>query len=265
MTIEQTPIDKLYHQLWKEQDIHIGLYDKASDTIEEANENVILKMIKIMPSLKKSTNMLMIGSGFGDVARYIVEKHGCHIDCVNPDPKQNKIHQKKNAAVEAEGNVEIFEGDYSKVPYKFGHYDIIWSQDTFIHQEHKQKIFRDLARILKPEGRLIFTALMQDGDLTSKIKLRTMLPLTYSSDLLSADKYDRFTSNADLEKVFIKKMPDHLTTQYQKLLEVLENNAKKVSDASFREAMQTELQNTLSAVEEGYLNWGILQFQKRNV
>ncbi|MEM6697887.1 MAG: class I SAM-dependent methyltransferase [Bacteroidota bacterium] len=265
MTIEQTPIDKLYQQLWKEQDVHIGIYDKASDTIETANENVILKMIKIMPSLKKSTNMLMIGSGYGDVARYIFEKHGCQIDCVNPDAKQNKIHQKKNTAIEAEAKIEIFEGDYSKTPYKLGHYDVIWSQDTFINQEHKQKIFRDLARILKPEGRLIFTALLQDGPLTAKIKLRSMLPLTYSPDLLTADKYDRFTSNADLEKVFIKKMPNHLTAHYQKLLERMDANAKKVKDANFLSSMQTELQNTLAVIEEGYLSWGILQFQKRNV
>ncbi|MEM8523734.1 MAG: class I SAM-dependent methyltransferase [Bacteroidota bacterium] len=265
MTIEQTAIDKLYNQLWKEQDIHVGIYDKASNSIEEANENTILKMIKVMPSLKKSTNMLMIGTGFGDVTRYIFEKHGCQIDCVNPDPKQNKIHQKKNVAAEMDSKVEIFEGDYSKTPYKLGHYDVIWSQDTFINQEHKQKIFRDLARILKPEGRLIFTALLQDGPLTAKMELRKRLPLTYSPNLLTADKYDRFTSNADLEKVFIKKMPNQLTTHYQKVLEKLEANPKKVSDASFRDAMKTELENSLAAIEEGYLSWGILQFQKRNV
>ncbi|MEL6943838.1 MAG: methyltransferase domain-containing protein [Bacteroidota bacterium] len=265
MTIEQAPIDKLYNQLWKEQDIKVGIYNKPSDTVEDANENTILQLIKIMPSLKKSTNMLMIGSGFGDVARYIVEKHGCHIDCLNPDPKENKIHQKKNDAAGIEGQIEVLEGDYSKTPHKLGHYDIIWSQDTLIHQEHKQKIFRDLARILKPEGRLIFTALLLDGDLTSKIKLRGMLPLSYSPDLLSANKYDRFTSNADLEKVFIKKMPNHLSAHYQKILEVMENNAKKVKDANFLETMQTELKNSLSAIEQGYLTWGILQFQKRNV
>ena len=92
-----------------------------------------------------------------------------------------------------------------------------------------------------------------------------MLPLTYSPDLLSADKYDRFTSNADLEKVFIKKMPNHLTMHYQKLLEKMEANTKKVKDANFLSSMQSELQNTLAAIEEGYLSWGILQFQKRNV
>ena len=62
-------------------------------------------------------------------------------------------------------------------------------------------------------------------------------------------------------------MPDQLTTHYAKILDKLEDQYDKLvkkSGESYLKNMKKELQYWVDAGEKGFLNWGILQFQKQN-
>jgi hypothetical protein len=63
-------------------------------------------------------------------------------------------------------------------------------------------------------------------------------------------------------------MPEQLATHYAKVLENLTDMRDKLiikSDKKFLEKEKQGLADWIDASHKGYLNWGILQFQKRNV
>jgi sarcosine/dimethylglycine N-methyltransferase len=128
-------------------------------------------------------------------------------------------------------------------------------------------VFWEVARVLKPEGRFIFTDPMQIDDCPKGV-LDKVLARIHLEELGSVKKYKRLANKADLEQVFIKQLPDQLVNHYTAVLAELKNRYDemlKKSSQSYLDDMMIGLQHWIEAGKEGYLNWGILQFQKRNI
>ena len=136
-----------------------------------------------------------------------------------------------------------------------------------LHSEDKIKVFREINRVLNSSGRLIFSDLMQSDDCPEDV-LKKILARLNLKDLGSFKKYKRIAQRTDLEQVYLREMPDQLATHHAKVLENLNDVSNKLiikSDKEFLEREKQGLADWIDASHKGYLNWGILQFQKRNI
>lgn len=259
--------DEFYFHVWGGEDIHIGIYDKKHQSIKEASRNTVLKMVKKIPPIKKNSKILDIGSGYGGAARYLAKKYGCKVDCLNLSETENERNRELTKKAELDELVTVTMGNFEKIPFERESYDIVWSQDALLHSNRKEKVFREVARVLKPEGRFIFTDPMQSDDCPDGA-LKDVLPRIHLEELGSVRLYRRLANRADLERVLIKEMPGQLVKHYTTVLETLNEQydtvVKKSSEAYIKN-MITGLKHWIEAGEKGYLNWGILQFQKRNI
>lgn len=256
--------DEFYHKIWGGEDIHIGIYSDGNASIEEASRHTTAKMLKQLPAFKKGFRVLDMGSGYGGTARFLATEFNCRVDCLNLSERQNKRNIEKVKAAELEKLVSVTTGNFEQIPFDGELYDIVWSQDALLHVNQKLKVFQEVARVLKPEGRFIFTDVMQSDDCPIGV-LEDALERFQLKALGSIKQYKRLANRADLEQVLIKKMPEQLTKHYTMLLEKLkQQKVTKKPDRAFLQKTITGMEKLLEAGEKGYLTWGILQFQKRN-
>ena len=141
--------------------------------------------------------MLILGAGYGATARFIAEKFNCSIDCLNQDAIQNEWHEKQNKASELDQYITIIEESPEQIPFAGDGYDIIWAQDSLLFVEDKSRFFRTIARSLKPEGRFIFTAIMQKDNYFGE-DLEKLFAHLQIEELTSLTLYKRIANQADL-------------------------------------------------------------------
>ena len=249
------------------QNLPVGIYQKESDSLSEATLKTIQKMVKLMPRIKKSSKVLILGYTHAPAARFLEQKYQCKIEClVSEEALQNKSRQ--NIPSEPLGdriNVTIGRADALTFPGET--FDVVWSQDVFWSNPEKRKVFRQITNVLKPEGRLIFTDIMK-GEQWSKTASEE-LPEWFDSEILTTLKsYELLASRVDLEKVYIREMSLQLLKHHSVLLNKAEADLPGMTEKSEKALADKYIQDLkkwITAVEKGYLTWGILQFQKRNV
>ena len=111
-------------------------------------------------SLDPSSRVLDLGSGYGAAARYLVKTYGCRVTCLNLAEEQNDICRKMNADAVLGTKIEVVEGSFESVPFPDGSFDVVWSQDAFLHAGDRGKVVGEMARVLKPGGRAVFSDIM---------------------------------------------------------------------------------------------------------
>ncbi len=261
-----TEADEFYANIWGGEHIHIGIYKKKSDSIPKASEQTIKTMIRLLPKIGKNTAILDLGSGYGGAARYLARQFQCKIDCLNVSERENERNEALNKEAELEEYITVTTGNFEQIPFQRETFDIVWSQDALLHSEKREKVFREAARVLKPEGRFIFTDPMQSDDCPDGA-LQNVLERLHLKNLSSVNYYQRIARKADLERVIIKEMPKQLLQHYTKILDATRDQYDEIVKKSGKEyidKMIEGLQHWIEAAKEGYLNWGILEFQKRN-
>lgn len=245
----------------------IGLYRKDDDSLADAQGNIMEKMLRLLSSIKRSTRILILGAGYGDVARHIAAEYKCKVDCLNPNPEQNQHNKRQVEAMELGKFVTLIEGGLDKIPFEHEHYDYIWSQGQLLFHEDAQTLFRSVQHVLKPEGRFVFTVPTRTpslkGDVVEAITGSDASQLHFRSP----EDYVNMAKRADLGKVIAIDKPQSLLRHFQNL----KANALESKEAASSNTEQDKLEqiihrydNWIKAVELESLGWGIFLFQKRN-
>ncbi|MFK7933759.1 MAG: methyltransferase domain-containing protein [Saprospiraceae bacterium] len=264
---DSKPVDAFLKHLYKTGGMHIGTYKKGKKNPADGANNTTLRLIRFLPNIKKKTRMLILGSDYGAAARYIVEKYNCKVDCLNISELQNKFNRKQAEADELDDYLTVNKGVFAKTPFERETYDIIWSQDALYYSKEKLKIFREVVRLLQPEGRFIFTDIMLNSE-ESIPELKKLLPAIHFKNMATEDQYKKLSSRVDLERAYLRTIPEQLVTHFENVLSKVESDQKELIEKSNKKTVETqteELKGWLTAAESGYLSWGIMMFQKRNV
>jgi cyclopropane fatty-acyl-phospholipid synthase-like methyltransferase len=258
---------RLYPAIFGGENIHTGIYKKKSDSIDTAAENTMKLMTRLLPKIGKNTHILNLGTSYGAAARFLAQKYQCKIECLSFSEQGNEYNEQLTKEAELEDHINIQIGNYEQLPFAREAFDIVWSQDAFFHNKQREKVFREVARVLKPEGRFIFTEVLKSQDCPEAV-LKDIEAVVPVGHLFSIREYRRIARKADLEQVFVREMPEQLIKHYSKVIDAAKDQLKKLSEKADKDLLQNMIDTWGLYVEngeKGYLNWGILQFQKRNI
>lgn len=163
-------VSNFYNKIWGGENIHIGMYSNLDEKIEvtpeiikKAGNNKIDFMLTYINQFINNKNIKIkladFGSGFGGTARYIHDKFvdediKFEIDCYELSKHNCNIFLQKNKNYT---NINIYNKSFLETGKTDNYYDIILSEDAFIHINNKDDIFKEISRVLNTNGMLIFS------------------------------------------------------------------------------------------------------------
>ncbi|MFM9370988.1 methyltransferase domain-containing protein [Streptomyces sp. Da 82-17] len=266
--------DTFYAKVWGGEDIHIGLYEQPGEAIADASRRTVERMAGKLP-LTEDTVVLDLGSGYGGSARLLAERYGCRVLALNLSEVENRRHRQLNAARGLTDRIEVVDGSFENIPYGDAEVDVVWSQDAFLHSGNRVKVLQEIARVLKPGGRLIFTDPMAADDCPPGV-LQPILDRIHLDDMGSPGFYRRElralgfvpgegSEGADgaVEDGF-EEHREQLSTHYARVLaetnrQEREGLAREVSH-DYLAQMKKGLTHWTEGGRRGHLTWGIFHF-----
>ena len=261
---DSSDADHFYEIVWGGEDIHIGLYEPGMSTFE-ASRRTVAAMAGSLKQLNADTRVLDLGAGYGGSARYLAKEYGCHVTCLNVSEVQNERNRKLNREQGLADRIEVLHGSFESIPCDDNGFDVVWSQDSFLHSNRRKLVLQEIDRVLKPGGELIFTDPMQSDDCPEGV-LQPVYDRLNLDSLASFKFYRKELKALGFEEEEIIDLTHQLRKHYATVKESLESRydelLKSISK-QYMDRMIQGLQNWVNAADNGYLAWGIVHFRKQ--
>jgi SAM-dependent methyltransferase len=125
-------------------------------TIELANRAAVQAGMQVLDA----------GSGLGGPARYLAETFDCRVVGVDLAPHYVAIAEAL-AQRAGLGDKAVFQvGDLAALPFSDATFDLVWTQHVVMNISDKDRLYRELRRVLKAHGKLAFYDVLAADDST---------------------------------------------------------------------------------------------------
>lgn len=256
--------DNFYALIWGGEDIHIGIYEKPDEDIATASRRTVAYLAEQLQTLPKQTRVLDLGSGFGGAARYLASEYGAQVTALNLSEVENERHRQLNERAGLTDKIKVIDGNFEDIPCDDASFDVAWSQDALLHSGERDKVLREVNRVLAPGGQFIFTDPMQ-ADHCPKGVLQPILDRIHLESLGSPGFYRARADSLGWANLGYNDHTEQLANHYQRVLEETERAEEdllnKVS-SDYIERMKKGLKHWVEGGRAGHLAWGALHFRK---
>ena len=256
--------DNFYFNIWGGEDIHVGIYEPGM-SISDASQRTVRTMAQMLNGLKAEHSVLDMGAGYGGAARYLAKTFGCQVTAFNLSEVENKRDRQMNEAQGLTDKVDVVGGNMEQMPFADNSFDYVWCEDAILHCAHKDKVFAEVDRVLKPGGEFIFTDPMQADSVEDMSVLEPILKRIHLQAMGSFALYKKYAQQHGWELLEAKEMPDQLVNHYSSVHDQLTTNYERLKETCSQEYldnMKRGLEHWIAGGKKGYLNWGILHFRK---
>jgi sarcosine/dimethylglycine N-methyltransferase len=259
--------DNFYHTVWGGEDIHIGLYQHPEEPIREASRRTVARIAEKLDNLDPGAEVLDLGAGYGGAARFLAREFGCKVVALNLSETENERNRQKNREQGLDHLVKVVDGNFEELPFPDHKFDVIWSQDAFLHTDQRDAVVAEAVRVLKPGGEFIFTDPMRTDDCPEDV-LQPILDRIHLSDLGSPGFYRDAAAEHGLEEVGFDHQTPQLVRHYSRVLQETERREDQLSEVvapQYLEKMKKGLKHWVDGGRNGHLAWGIFHFKKNGV
>jgi len=260
---DSEPADAFYESFWGGEDIHIGSYQSDAETIADASRRTVEIMAGKLQAVGEESRILDLGAGYGGSGRFLAERFGAQVTCLNLSKTQNALNRSLTDAAGLSKKVEVVHGDFENIPNEDDSYDIVWSQDAILHSGDRERVLDEVTRVLVPGGQFIFTDPMQTDDCPGGV-LGPILDRIQLDTLASFQFYRDALRDRGFQETGIDPMPEQLRTHYDRVRTELRNRydeAVSLSGKEYVDNMIKGLGHWVDGADKGYLAWGVLDFR----
>jgi len=234
------------------EDIHYGVFkDPATDGVFEASENTVKLLMDCLewhaqePIGARHVG-LDLGSGHGGATHRIVQRFGCAMQDMNLCANQNASNEEKCAALGIGDKVSVLTASFDGgLPFATASFDFVWSEEVFCHAADKKSLLREVQRVLKPGGSLIFTDIMGRDDATQDA-LDSFTDRNATAIMARPKDYGRWLGEAGLECEWQLDLSRHLLPYFEKMLFQIADNKDELKAEGCEEAYLDTWSESLS-------------------
>ena len=189
------PADEIYRTIWGDN-LHLGVPCGDACPHPEAMEHTNEIMAGAVP-LGPETRVLDLGCGYGSTARYLAANFGCHVTGTNISQKELDLARERASGAGLAHLLTFEYEDFHSLSCVESSYDVVWSQEAFLHAADKNAVLSECRRVLKPNGSLIFTDILVRRDTPAEDRER-IYDRVKSPDMWDLDDYRAALSRLDL-------------------------------------------------------------------
>lgn len=160
------PADEIYRRLWQDN-VHMGTWTDAGDSLQIAMDRTNRIMAE-RAGIQQGTEVLDVGCGYGASAIFLVQEYGCRVVGQNISEKELDLARQRAEEAGVADRATFEYGDFHDIPSPDDSFDVIWSQEAFLHGADKLQILRECKRVLRPTGRLVISDLLVSQDVSAE-------------------------------------------------------------------------------------------------
>ena len=109
-----------------------------------------------LAGLREGQEVLDVGSGIGGPARTLAAEFGCRVTGIDVTEAFCAAATMLTGWVGLDDRVTFRQGDARHLPFPDGSFDVVWAQNSMMNIEDKAGLFREIHRVLRPDGTLAF-------------------------------------------------------------------------------------------------------------
>ena len=98
--------------------------------------------------------VLDVGSGLGGPSRYLASHYGCRVSGVDLTAEFCRVAEMLTRLLKLETLVDYRQGNALALPFADMSFDVVWSQNAAMNIADRDRLYREMRRVLKPGGRL---------------------------------------------------------------------------------------------------------------
>lgn len=215
--------------------------------------NEALKLSELL-ALNPGRSFLDIGAGSGWPGLYLARITGCDVTLVDVPAEGLRLAAERAAADRLPGQCRAIAADGAALPFKSISFDAIGHSDVLCCLEAKLSVLRECRRVIRTDGRMVFTVISIAPDLSAADHMRAVaagppfkeVTVAYPAMLVQSDW--RIIHHADVTAEYAataRLMLHEEQVRAERLIRLL-------GDAEFSERM-TRRQKAVEAVENGLL------------
>jgi len=114
--------------------------------------------------LRAGLRLLDVGSGIGGPARYFAAEHGCKVTGIDLTEEFVRVARSLTTRTKLDGLVDFRQGSALELPFSPGTFDRAYMIHVGMNIADKAGIFREVRRVLKPDGLFTIFDIMSTGD-----------------------------------------------------------------------------------------------------
>jgi len=98
--------------------------------------------------------VLDVGSGLGGPSRYLAWHYGCRVSGVDLTAEFVRIAEMLTRLTGLTDKADFRQGNALKLPFEDMSFDVVWSQNAAMNIADRDRLYREMGRVLKPGGKL---------------------------------------------------------------------------------------------------------------
>jgi ubiquinone/menaquinone biosynthesis C-methylase UbiE len=243
--------------------LHLGMFEgpESRQVATTRTKNYLAARLKVPPQ----ATIVDLGSGYGDAARFLVQRFGCQVIRVNLVHCQNVRARTLTQADKLDGRVSIVESDFARVPLPAGCAQVVWSQESFLHAADRRQVLRESARLLAFGGQLIFTDILQTDPMEPE-EARRIYERVQVTSLETFNSYQKHLQQTDLRITEVIDLSRYVAPSYNNHVNSLRDHYETLVEAigsDYLDYIIQAMERWVQAAEAGKLGWGIFVAQKK--
>ncbi len=217
------PADEIYRLLWGEN-IHMGWWadaDPAERDLPEAMDRTNREMAR-RAGIRPGSRVLDVGCGYGAAARFLARRLDCEVVGQNISERELDAARRQTDGAGLGDRVRFEYGDFHDIPAAGGAFDVVWSQEAFLHGADKERILGECHRVLRPEGRLVVSDLTV-GSQVPPGEREELYERVHSPRMWEFDTYVSGLEAAGFDVSVAEDWSQNVAATYQGVLDGLRN------------------------------------------
>jgi sarcosine/dimethylglycine N-methyltransferase len=256
------PADEIYRTIWGDN-LHLGVPCNDECPHPEAMEHTNEIMAGAV-RLGADTRVLDLGCGYGSTARYLAVNHGCPVTGTNISERELDLARER-ASQSGLAHLLSFEyEDFHNLGYPEASYDVVWSQEAFLHAADKNSVLSECRRVLKPNGSLIFTDILVRRDTPDGDRER-IYDRVKSPDMWDLGDYRAALSGLGLRIDREEDWSQHVARSYGWVRDQLQENRHILLPRIGADAIDRTLEALsfwVQSAKAGFIGWGLYMATK---